>query len=45
MKPARVSVVDETGRLLADGNADELAGGNADERKTPSNGGCASRSK
>jgi len=33
MKPARVSVVDEAGRLLADGNADELAGGNADERK------------
>jgi flagellar M-ring protein FliF len=33
MKPARVSVVDESGRLLADGNADELAGGNTDERK------------
>jgi flagellar M-ring protein FliF len=35
LKPARVSVVDETGRLLADGTADELAGGsaNADERK------------
>jgi flagellar M-ring protein FliF len=33
MKPSRVSVVDEAGRLLADGNADEVAGGNADERK------------
>ena len=33
MKPQRVSVVDEAGRLLADGNADEMAGGNADERK------------
>ncbi len=36
MKPERVSVIDETGRLLADGAAqDNLAGGaTADERKT-----------
>ncbi len=34
LKPQRVSVVDETGRLLADGSADETAGGvSADERK------------
>jgi flagellar M-ring protein FliF len=34
LKPQRVSVVDETGRLLADGSADETGGGaNADERK------------
>jgi len=34
LKPQRVSVVDETGRLLADGSADDTAGGvNADERK------------
>jgi flagellar M-ring protein FliF len=34
LKPQRVSVVDETGRLLADGNADETGGGvTADERK------------
>jgi flagellar M-ring protein FliF len=34
LKPQRVSVVDETGKLLADGSADETAGGvNADERK------------
>src|SRR6476469_3942799 len=34
LKPQRVSVVDEAGRLLADGNADESGGGsNADERK------------
>ena len=35
LKPQRVSVVDETGRLLADGSADQTAGGvSADERKT-----------
>jgi flagellar M-ring protein FliF len=34
LKPQRVSVVDETGRLLADGNGDDTGGGsNADERK------------
>jgi flagellar M-ring protein FliF len=33
LKPQRVSVVDETGRLLADGSADEAAGVSADERK------------
>src|SRR5690349_11914856 len=35
LKPNRVSVVDENGRLLADGAADELAGGgvSADERQ------------
>ncbi|MCZ7643507.1 MAG: flagellar basal-body MS-ring/collar protein FliF [Pseudorhodoplanes sp.] len=34
LKPARVSVVDENGRLLADGTADDGAGGNsADERR------------
>jgi len=34
LKPQRVSVVDETGKLLADGSADESAGGvSADERK------------
>jgi flagellar M-ring protein FliF len=34
LKPQRVSVVDETGRLLADGNADQTPGGvSADERK------------
>jgi len=34
LKPQRVSVVDETGRLLADGSADETGGGSsADERK------------
>ena len=46
LKPQRVSVVDETGRLLADGSADETAG----RRRAPtsassrSSGGCASRS-
>ena len=36
LKPRRVSVVDETGRLLADGADDSLSGlgGSADERKT-----------
>jgi flagellar M-ring protein FliF len=34
LKPQRVSVVDETGRLLADGSADATPGGvSADERK------------
>ena len=34
LKPQRVSVVDETGRLLADGSTDDATGGvNADERK------------
>ncbi len=34
LKPQRVSVVDETGRLLADGSADDSSGGaTADERK------------
>jgi flagellar M-ring protein FliF len=34
LKPQRVSVVDEAGRLLADGSADDAAGGvTADERK------------
>jgi flagellar M-ring protein FliF len=34
LKPQRVSVVDETGQLLADGSADESGGGTtADERK------------
>jgi flagellar M-ring protein FliF len=35
LKPQRVSVVDETGRLLADGSADDSLGGSvsADERK------------
>ena len=34
LKPQRVSVVDETGRLLADGSADDTGGGaSADERK------------
>jgi flagellar M-ring protein FliF len=35
LKPQRVSVIDEAGRLLADGNADDAGGGaTADERKT-----------
>src|SRR4029077_1545990 len=35
LKPQRVSVIDEGGRLLADGNADDNGGGaTADERKT-----------
>jgi flagellar M-ring protein FliF len=36
LKPTRVSVVDESGRLLADGADDSLSGvgGSADERKT-----------
>lgn len=36
LKPTRVSIVDETGRLLADGADDSLSGlgGSADERKT-----------
>ena len=33
LKPQRVSVVDETGRLLADGSADDPGGVSADERK------------
>jgi flagellar M-ring protein FliF len=33
LKPQRVSVVDETGRLLADGSADDSGGVSADERK------------
>lgn len=33
LKPQRVSVVDENGRLLADGSADEMAGVTADERQ------------
>jgi flagellar M-ring protein FliF len=33
LKPQRVSVVDENGRLLADGAAEETAGVNADERQ------------
>jgi flagellar M-ring protein FliF len=34
LKPQRVSIVDETGRLLADGSADQTPGGvTADERK------------
>lgn len=34
LKPHRVSIVDETGRLLADGSADQTPGGvTADERK------------
>jgi flagellar M-ring protein FliF len=34
LKPGRVSVVDESGRLLADGSADQTPGGiSADERK------------
>ena len=33
LKPQRVSVVDETGRLLADGSADDAGGATADERK------------
>jgi flagellar M-ring protein FliF len=34
LKPQRVSVVDETGRLLADGNAEDAVGGvSADERR------------
>ena len=35
LKPERVSVVDETGKLLADGAGDDnsLSGANADERK------------
>jgi flagellar M-ring protein FliF len=33
LKPQRVSVVDETGRLLADGSADDSGGASADERK------------
>ena len=33
LKPQRVSVVDETGRLLADGSADDAGGVSADERK------------
>ena len=33
LKPQRVSVVDETGRLLADGSADDGGGATADERK------------
>ena len=34
MKPARVSVIDETGTLLADGAGQDNAVGGADERKT-----------
>src|SRR5215208_7958319 len=35
LKPQRVSVIDEAGRLLADGNGDDAGGGvTADERKT-----------
>lgn len=34
MKPERVSVIDETGKLLADGAAADNAEGNADERKS-----------
>src|SRR5216684_1580961 len=35
LRPQRVSVIDEAGRLLADGNADDAGGGaTADERKT-----------
>ncbi len=35
LKPQRVSVIDESGRLLADGAGDEAGGGStADERKT-----------
>ncbi|AMN44295.1 flagellar basal-body MS-ring/collar protein FliF [Rhodoplanes sp. Z2-YC6860] len=35
LKPQRVSVIDEAGRLLADGNGDDAGGGStADERKT-----------
>jgi flagellar M-ring protein FliF len=33
LKPQRVSVVDENGRLLADGSAEELGGINAEERQ------------
>lgn len=33
LKPQRVSVVDETGRLLADGSAEDGGGTGADERK------------
>jgi flagellar M-ring protein FliF len=33
LKPQRVSVVDETGKLLADGSADDEGGVSADERK------------
>src|SRR5215467_10420195 len=34
LKPQRVSVIDEAGRLLADGNGDDFGGGStADERK------------
>ncbi len=33
LKPQRVSVVDENGRLLADGSAEETGGVNADERQ------------
>src|SRR3954447_14420067 len=34
LKPQRVSIIDEAGRLLADGNGDEFGGGSsADERK------------
>src|SRR5665647_1770429 len=33
MKPERVSVIDETGTLLADGAAQDNATGGADERK------------
>ena len=33
LKPARISVVDETGRLLADGAADDQTGAIADERQ------------
>ncbi|MBI2714803.1 MAG: flagellar M-ring protein FliF [Rhizobiales bacterium] len=34
MKPERVSVIDETGKLLADGASQDNAMGGADERKT-----------
>jgi flagellar M-ring protein FliF len=34
MKPERVSVIDETGKLLADGAAADNAEGNSDERKS-----------
>ena len=46
LKPERVSVVDETGRLLADGAADESpAASPPTSASSPSNGACASRSR
>ena len=46
LKPQRVSVVDETGRLLADGTADDKpAASPPTSASSPTSGACASRSR